>query len=73
MEKFKSVRFRLFATLCLSVFLIIFCLIIINNVVLETFYTYSKASKAIEIYQQVNNFYNGIAKYDISEKLEEQG
>lgn len=72
MEKFKSVRFRLFVTLCLSVFLIIFCLIIINNVVLETFYTYSKANKAIEICEQINDFYNGVIKYDITDKLEEQ-
>ena len=42
LENFKSVRFRLFATLCISVFLIIVCLIIVNNVVLEGFYLYSK-------------------------------
>ena len=71
-EKFKSVRFRLFATLCISVFLIILGLVIVNNVVLETFYTYSKASKATEICSNINNFYNGIIKYDIREKLEEQ-
>lgn len=71
-QKFKSVRFRLFATLCISVFLIILGLVIVNNVVLETFYTYSKASKAIEICSSINNFYNGIIQYDIREKLEEQ-
>ena len=71
-ENYKSVRFKLFATLCISIFLIIFCLIIVNNVVLESFYLYSKASKAAELCNEINDYYNGILKYDINNKLEEQ-
>ena len=71
-EKLKSVRVRLFATLCISVFLLIFCLIIVNNVLLEGYYTYSKAETAIEICEDINMFYNGVLKYDINEKIEEQ-
>ncbi len=70
-EYFKSIRFKLFATLCISVFLIIFCLIIVNNVVLESFYTYSKASKAIDICNKINSFYNGIVNYDFNDELKE--
>ena len=69
---FKSIRFRLFGTLCVSIVLIIFCLIIINNVVLETFYLYSKTSTAIHICQSINSYYNGIFTYNIKDKLREQ-
>ena len=40
-EKFKSVRVRLFLSLCIVVSIIVIFLIIINNVVLESFYLYS--------------------------------
>ena len=68
----KSIRFRLFGTLCLSIVLIIFCLIIINNVVLETFYIYSKTNTAINIADNINSYYNGILLYNINDKLKEQ-
>ncbi len=71
-EQFRSVKFKLFVTLCISVFLIIFSLIIVNNVVLESFYTYSKTTKAVEICNKINNFYNGIVSYDIKRELENQ-
>ncbi len=71
-ENFKSIRFRLFATLCISIFLIITCLIIVNNFVLESFYLYSKASKATELCDSINSYYNGILQYDINQQLEEQ-
>ena len=59
-ERLKSVRVKLFATLCISVFLLIFCLIIVNNVLLEGYYTYSKAETAIGICEDINKFYNGV-------------
>ena len=68
-NKFKSIRFRLFTTLCVSIVLIIFCLIIVNNVVLESFYLYTKTNTAIEICNEINDYYNGIMKYDINEEL----
>ena len=69
---FKSIRFRLFGTLCISIVLIIFTLIIINNVVLETFYLYSKTTTAIHISESINSYYNGIYTYNINDKLREQ-
>ena len=72
LENFKSVRFRLFATLCISVFLIIVCLIIVNNVVLEGFYLYSKSRTAAELCDDINDYYNGIIQYDINQRLDEQ-
>ena len=70
-EKFKSIRFRLFLTLCISIVLIIFCLIIVNNVLLEGFYLYSKISMAIDTCEDINDYYNGVIVYDINDKLEE--
>ena len=69
---FKSIRFRLFGTLCISIVLIIFTLIIINNVVLETFYLYSKTTTAIHISEAINSYYNGIYTYSINDKLRKQ-
>ena len=72
-KNFKSVKFRLFATLCISIFLIILCLIIVNNVVLESFYLYSKTNTAADLCSKLNDYYNGIIQYDINNELEEQG
>ena len=71
-KKFKSIRFRLFGTLCVSIVLIIFCLVIVNNVVLETFYMYSKTETAINISESINNYYNSALEYNISDMLREQ-
>ena len=71
-KAFKSIRFRLFGTLCISIVLIIFCLVIINNVVLETFYLYTKTNTAINISKNINSYYNGILTYNINDKLREQ-
>src|SRR5699024_1454452 len=54
------------------VFLIIVCLIIVNNVVLESFYLYTKTSNAAELCDDINDYYNGIIQYDINQRLEEQ-
>ena len=68
----EEIRFRLFGTLCISIVLIIFCLIIINNVVLETFYLYSKTTTAVNISEGINDYYNGVFTYNINDRLREQ-
>ena len=55
---FKSVRMRLFLTLCAVIIFIIVFLILINNIVLETFYIYSKTNTIKNLYYKVNDFYN---------------
>jgi len=57
-EKLKSVRMRLFISLCLVVAMIVLFLIIINNVVLESFYLYSKTQDVKQAYEKINNYYN---------------
>jgi len=57
-EKLKSVRIRLFLSLCIVVALIVLFLIIINNVVLESFYLYSKTQNVKLAYERINDYYN---------------
>ena len=56
-ERFKSIRIKLFLTLCIVVIIIIAFLILTNNVVLESFYLYTKTKNLISIYNKINNYY----------------
>ena len=49
----KSVRAKLFLTLCVVVLMIILFFVIINNAVLETYYYYSTKERFLEIYNQI--------------------
>lgn len=73
-EKLKSVRVRLFLCLCIVVAMIVLFLIVINNVVLESFYLYSKTKSVKLAYQKINSYYNMIEEnvnptIDIEEEL----
>lgn len=57
-KKFESVRIRLFISISVVILLIIFFLILLNNVVLETFYLYSKQNTLKTVYSQINDYYN---------------
>lgn len=57
-ENFKSIRIKLFLTLCIAVIVIISFLILTNNFVLESFYLYSKTKDLISIYDKVNYYYS---------------
>ena len=67
-DKLKSVRFKLFATMCVVIVIIVFCLITINKLVLENFYVYSKTNKVRQVYQKINNYY----KYDSNINIESE-
>ncbi len=56
-NKLKSIRVKLFLTLCIVVIIIIAFLIITNNFILETFYLYSKQRKLVSVYETLNNYY----------------
>ncbi len=51
---FKSVRSKLFFTLCIVIFMIIGFFIVINSVMLETIYYYSKNNALLETYNFIN-------------------
>lgn len=57
-KKYNSIRFKLFITLAISVAVIILFLIILNNIVLESFYLYTKQGALVDIYDEVNKYYN---------------
>lgn len=57
-KNLKSVRFKLFLTLCIVIAIIVFCLVMINSVVLESFYLYSKTKTVRDVYARINNYYN---------------
>ena len=57
-EKFKSVRVKLFFTLSVVIMLIICLLIVMNSLILEGFYMFSKINTVKKEYQKINDLYN---------------
>lgn len=55
---FKSIRNKLFISLCIIVLLIISILIVLNNFVLGRFYLYNKKKNLKMAYSVINNYYN---------------
>ena len=60
----KSVRGKLFFTLCLIVLSIILFLIIVNSFVLEKYYQYAKSTQLKSVYNMINSYYNGEIRID---------
>ena len=56
-SNFKSVRFKLFLTLCFVIAIIVLCLVAINSIVLESFYLYSKTQTVKGVYEKINNLF----------------
>ena len=55
----KSVRGKLFFTLCVIVLSIILFLIIVNSFVLEKYYQYAKSNQLKNVFNTINSYYNG--------------
>lgn len=68
-SNFKSVRFKLFVTMCVVIAVIVLCLVAINSVVLRSFYLYSKIDSLKSVYAKINNYYNSNST---SNSLEEE-
>lgn len=68
-NNFRSVRFRLFFTICIIIAVIVLCLVAINNIVLESIYLYSKTKTVRSVYDRINNYYNSDSNTDIEEEL----
>lgn len=54
----KSIRTKLFLSLCIIVIAIIISLIVLNNFVLRKFYEYNKEKQLKNVYETINNYYN---------------
>ena len=71
-KRVKSVRLKLFFTLCMVITTIVLILVLVNNVVLEKFYLYNKTKVMKHIYDQINDSYNNKVEYSkIEENLKE--
>ena len=57
-KSLKTIRMKLFLTLTIVVVIIITFLIVLNNVVLETYYLFSKRNSLLNVYTKINNYYN---------------
>ena len=68
-KRFKSIRTKLFISLCVIVVAIIVALIILNNFVLRHFYEYTKEKQLESLYFRINNYYN---TEDSQKNLEEE-
>ena len=69
-SNFKSVRFKLFLTLCFVIAVIVLCLVAINSIVLESFYLYSKTQTVKGVYEKINNYYNLNGDINIQDELQ---
>ena len=68
----KSVRGKLFFTLCIIVLSIILFLIIVNSFVLEKYYEYAKSRQLKDVYNMINSYYNGeIFVKDMEDELDQ--
>lgn len=71
-KKIKSVRSKLFLTLCIVILMLIAFLVIINSCVLESVYHYSKKNSALEIYEYINQNIDRINEDEISSEIEKK-
>ena len=62
-ETFSSVKVKLFFTLSLTILMIIISIIIVNNILLENFYLYSKQKTLKSVYETINNYYQNPSQY----------
>ena len=68
---FKSIRTKLFISLCIIVISIIMLLIILNNFVLREFYEYNKEKQLEHVYKIINEYYNAEeSNKDLSDELD---
>ena len=68
-EKSKSLQFKLFLTLFVSTSLVVFAIIMVNNIILESVYKYAKIQVAKNLYSKINEYYNYYSNYNIISEL----
>ena len=66
-KNYKSVKMKLFLSLSIVIIAIITCLIILNNVIFETFYLHTKQETLKTVYKQINEYYNSNESTEIIE------
>ena len=70
-NQLKTVRGKLFLTLCIIVISIVLFLIVVNSFVLESYYQFIKSNTLKSVYEEINSYYNGNLKVEnMSEELD---
>ena len=70
-NQLKTVRGKLFLTLCIIVISIVLFLIVVNSFVLESYYQFIKSNTLKSVYEDINSYYNGNLKVEnMSEELD---
>lgn len=67
----KSIQFRMFLTLCATTIIGIFVIMVINSLILESFYKYTKIKSAKEVIIRINEYYENSVQYNIDIQLRE--
>ena len=67
---FNSIRAKLFITLCIVIAMIISFLVIVNSVVLETLYYYSKKETSLETFEYIKANYTENIEDSLKKELE---
>ena len=67
---FRSVHAKLFITVCVIMFMIILFLIVVNSVMLETFYYYNKKVSSLELYEYIKQNVNSEKTESFHKELE---
>ena len=67
---FRSVHAKLFITVCVIMFMTILFLIVVNSVMLETFYYYNKKVSSLELYEYIKQNVNSEKTESFHKELE---
>ncbi|MDO5557425.1 MAG: HAMP domain-containing sensor histidine kinase [Clostridia bacterium] len=68
-RKFKSIKTKLLVTFTVTITIIILFFILVNSIILEPFYIYSKTREIKKVYNNINTYYNGDSVINLEEEL----
>ena len=68
-EKVKTTQFKVFIVMCISTVTVILALIVVNNIVLESFYKISKVQIARNVSKKIGEYYSQGMQYNLSSEL----
>ena len=69
-NKLKSIKIKLFMSLCIVVIAMVMLLIVLNNFVLAHFYQYNKVADLKSVFNQISEYYSENTEADMEEELD---
>ena len=70
-NRVESIQFRLFGIMCLTSILTVTIIVVLNNLILKYSYTYNKITKAVGMYNSIDDYYNKKESDAVSESSAE--